>query len=153
MTSTGCLETLATPDQSLTLLAFDYSERRIGVAVGQSLTRTARPLEVVKSHARGPDWQRLSELIARWEPDALIVGLPLNMDGSEQPTTERARRFGRSLGGRFKLPVHLADERLSTREARTRMEQGPKGARVHRRDDDHIAAQVILEDWLANSSQ
>ena len=74
------------------------------------------------------------------------------MDGSDQPTTERARRFGRQLGGRFGLPVHFADERLSTREARARMESGPGGTRVHRRDDDHIAAQVILESWFALSA-
>jgi putative Holliday junction resolvase len=141
-------DTLEVP---VTLLGFDYSERRIGVAVGQSLTGTAQPLEVVRSYAKGPDWGRIAALVSEWQPDAFVVGVPLNMDGSEQSTTKRAQRFGRSLRGRFNRPVHFADERLSTREARTRMELGHRGSRVHRDDDDHIAAQVILEGWLAQA--
>ena len=117
--------------------------------MGQSLTGTAQPLTVIHSLARGHDWARIGAVIAEWRPQALVVGVPLNMDGSEQPQTARARRFGRSLGGRFGLPVHWADERLSTREARDRMERAAAGGRVHRRDDDDIAAQVILEGWFA----
>ena len=125
----------------------------MGIAVGQSLTGTAQPLTVVRALASGPDWARIAGVIGEWRPQVLVVGLPLNMDGSEQAQTERARRFGRQLGGRFGLPVHWVDERLSTREARDRMERGHRGARVHRRDDDDIAAQVILEGWFEQSAQ
>ncbi len=131
-----------------TLLGFDYGERRIGVAVGQSLTATASPLATVAVREGKPDWERIGTLIAEWQPDELVVGLPLNMDGSEQPMTVAARRFARRLGGRHQLTVHLADERLSTREANARIHAGG-GARGARIDDDPVAAQVILEGWLA----
>lgn len=124
-----------------TLLAFDYGKRRIGVAVGQTLTATATPLAIVPCRRRGPDWREIARLIARWQPAALIVGIPLNMDGTEQPMTRAARHFARQLEQRYGLPVHGVDERLSSVEARARR-QSPG-------DLDAIAAQVILETWLA----
>lgn len=128
-----------------TVLAFDYGGKRIGVAVGQTLTSTAQPLEAVRVQNAKPDWNAIARLVHTWQPDALVIGLPLNMDGSEQDTTWAARRFGNQLEDRFHLRVHTADERLSTREARQRLvEQGnPCG------DDDPVAAQVILETWLS----
>jgi len=128
-----------------TLLAFDYGERRIGVAVGQTVTATATPLGTVAVGERGPDWTAIGALLERWRPDALVVGLPLNMDGSEQPVSTAARRFARRLAGRYRLEVHLSDERLSTREARHRL----AAAARPRAPDDPVAAQVILEGWLA----
>ena len=129
-----------------TLLAFDFGKRRIGVAVGQTLTETASPLETVPVKRSAPDWDAISRLIQTWQPDALVVGNPLNMDGSEQTLTRDARRFGNQLRGRFNLPVHAADERLSTVEARSRMaEQGRLG-----REDDPVAAQIILETWFSS---
>ena len=128
-----------------TLLAFDYGDIRIGVAVGQTVTATASPLASVRVRDRRPDWNEISSIVRTWEPDALVVGLPYNMDGTEQETTRSARRFGRQLHGRYRLPVHLVDERLTTREARTRLaEQGNPGG-----DDDPVAAQVILEGWFS----
>ena len=129
----------------LTLLAFDYGRRRIGVAVGQSLTCTATPLETLVARRSGPDWEGLVRLVHRWEPQAMVVGLPLNMDGSEQHTSRLARRFGRQLEARFGVPVHLVDERLSTREARARLARAGCPAA----GTDPVAAQVILEGWLA----
>ena len=129
----------------LTLLAFDYGHRRIGVAVGQSLTGTATPLETLVARRSGPDWEGLARLVDRWEPRAMVVGLPLNMDGSEQHTTRLARRFGRQLAERFEVPVHLVDERLSTREARSRLASAGRSAA----GADPVAAQVILEGWFA----
>ena len=128
-----------------TLLAFDYGDIRIGVAVGQTVTATASPLTSVRVRGRCPDWNTITSLVRTWEPDALVVGLPYNMDGSDQETTHSARRFGRQLHGRFQLPVHMVDERLTTREAKSRLaEQGdPDG------DDDPVAAQVILESWFS----
>ena len=137
----------ATDLHPLTLLAFDYGDLRIGVAVGQTVTATASPLESVAMRGAEPDWDALDRIARTWQPDALVVGLPLNMDGTEQAVTRRARRFQRALGARFGLPVHLVDERLSTREARERLHlRGQPDA-----EDDPVAAQVILEDWLASS--
>lgn len=126
------------------LLGFDFGTRRIGVAVGQRITGTARPLATVPVRHDRPDWEAIATLMAQWQPEAVVVGLPLNMDGSEQTVTARARRFGRQLNGRFGLPVHLMDERLSTREAASRLEDD--GLPVTHLDP-HAAA-IILESWL-----
>lgn len=128
-----------------TLLAFDFGLKRIGVAVGQTQTLSANPIETVAVRRERPDWQAIAKLVETWTPDALVVGLPLNMDGSEQEMTLRARRFGRQLTGRFGLPVHLVDERLTTREAKFRL--GREGRADE--DADPVAAQVILEDWFS----
>ncbi len=128
-----------------TLLAFDFGLKRIGVAVGQTQTGSANPLETVVVKRERPDWEAIAKLIKTWTPDALVVGLPLNMDGSEQEMTHRAERFGRQLNGRLGLSVHLVDERLTTREAKTRLQLD---GRVDQ-DADPVAAQIILEDWLS----
>ena len=123
-----------------TLICFDYGEKRIGVAVGQTITATATPLETIRVRNNQPDWNRISGLIEQWRPAALVVGQPLNMDGTRQLLTDLAERFARQLEGRYHLPVHLADERLSTYEAKDRLQD------VHNLDP--VAAQVILESWL-----
>jgi putative Holliday junction resolvase len=131
-------------EQAETLLAFDYGEKHIGVAVGQTLTGTANPLESIRVTRSTPDWTAISRIVKTWQPDALVLGLPLNMDGTEQTVTRRARRFGNQLIGRYRLPVHLVDERLTTREARDRLAcEGRAGS-----DDHPVAAQIILESWL-----
>ena len=129
-----------------TVIAFDFGEKRIGSAVGQTLTGTAAPLATIRVRGTKPDWDAIDRLIADWKPDALVVGLPLNMDGTEQWITRRAQRFADGLHSRSGLPVHLADERLSTREAWERLIE--RGTR--REGPDPIAAQVILEGWLAH---
>lgn len=126
-----------------TLLCFDYGESRIGVAVGQTLTGTAMPLTTLTARHGRPNWDDVRALLDEWQPDALVVGLPLNMDGTEQEITGRARRFSRRLTARHPIPLHFADERLSTREAR-QLESG--GA--PREGRDALAAQVILEGWM-----
>lgn len=131
-------------EETKTLICFDFGEKRIGAAIGQTVTRTATPLQTIPVRGARPDWPAIDRLIAEWTPDALVVGLPLNMDGTEQWITARARRFANRLHGRSGLPVHLADERLSTREAWNRLVES--GTR--RRGPDPIAAQVILEGWL-----
>ena len=128
-----------------TLLAFDYGHRHIGVAVGQTLTGTATPLTTLTGHGSEPDWTALARLVEVWDPQTMVVGLPLNMDGSEQDTTRQARRFRGELLKRFGVPVHLVDERLSTREARERLAREGRW----REGDDAVAAQVILEGWFA----
>lgn len=124
-----------------TLICFDYGSKRIGAAVGQTLTGTATPLPIIHSSRNRPDWDQLEELIHDWKPDAIVVGIPLQMDGGTQGMTAAAARFARQLEGRFHLPVFGVDERLSTYEARERSGQ--------ERDLDSVAAQVILETWLA----
>lgn len=93
------------------LLGFDYGTRQIGVAVGQAVTGQARELCVLKAQNGVPDWNRVEALIKEWQPDAIVVGLPLNMDGSPSEMSERAEKFGRRLNGRFNLPVFTHDER------------------------------------------
>nr|VFJ71714.1 MAG: putative holliday junction resolvase [Candidatus Kentron sp. FW] len=128
----------------ITLLGFDPGGRRIGVAVGQTLTNTANPLGTIAVKHNVPDWNAIDHMINTWEPDGLVVGLPLNMDGTEQAMTLVARRFRSQLTHRYQLPVYVADERLSTREARDRLACEGK---LHE-EDDSIAAQIILETWL-----
>jgi len=127
-----------------TLLGFDYGTRKIGVAVGQTLTGTATPLETLRLVKREPDWGRIGELIAEWHPEALVVGLPLDQDDRETDATRPALRFSRQLEGRFRLKVYLIDERFTSFEARDRL-----GHKAKRREEyDAMAAKLILETWL-----
>lgn len=127
-----------------TLLGFDYGSRKIGVAVGQTITGTATPLETLRLVKREPDWERIRELIAQWQPEALVVGLPLDLDDRETDATRPALRFSRQLEGRFRLKVYLADERFTSFEARDRL-----GHKVKRKEEyDAVAAKLILETWL-----
>ncbi len=131
-----------------TLLGFDYGRRRIGVAVGQRLTGSATPLTTVPARDGKPDWPVISRLIAEWKPDALVVGIPYHMDGSEQDMSRAAQRFCRQLEGRYGLPVHRAEERLSSYVVESGL---PAGAR--RPAIDPLSAQVILQDWLQQHPQ
>ena len=131
------------------LLGFDYGTKQIGVAVGQAITGQARELCVLKAQNGVPDWQKVEALIKEWQPDAIVVGLPLNMDGTKSEMSERAEKFARRLNGRFNLPVHTHDERLTTFEAKgERRAQG--GQRGSYRDNpvDAIAAKLVLQGWL-----
>ena len=136
-----------------TFLGFDYGERRIGVAVGQSVTGTASPLATVGVRAGEPDWSSIDGIVSDWKPAGLVVGEPLHMDGRPQPMTRRARRFSHALRSRFGLPVHTADERLSTVEARAELAargafRGAGGGRPRHEIDHPVAARIILESWL-----
>ena len=127
-----------------TLLGFDYGSRKIGVAVGQTVTGTANALETLLPVRHGPDWERIRQLIEEWKPEALVVGLPLDLDDAETDATQPALRFSRQLEGRFRLKVHLADERFTSFEARDRL--GHKVKSIERYDAE--AAKLILETWL-----
>ena len=130
------------------LLGFDYGTKQIGVAVGQAITGQARELCVLKAQNGVPDWQKVEALIKEWQPDAIVVGLPLNMDGSKSEMSERAEKFARRLNGRFNLPVHTHDERLTTFEAKgQRLAQGQRGG-YRERPVDSLAAALLLEGWL-----
>lgn len=131
-----------------TILGFDFGMKNIGVAVGQELTRTANPLTAIKARDGIPDWDQIGKLLTEWQPALLIVGLPLNMDGSEQTMTAAARRFGNRLHGRFNLPVEWQDERLSTYEALDHLGIRSKMDSRQRSDVDQLSAQLILQSWL-----
>lgn len=136
-----------------TVLGFDFGTRRIGMAFGQRITGTASALPVVAHGGGGPDWARIEQAIREWRPEALVVGLPLTLDGGEQTTATLARRFARVLGERSGLPVHLQDERMTSIEADRRF-AAMRAAGQRRRHDaallDSIAAQVIVENFLAS---
>ena len=131
---------------SQTLLGFDYGTKRIGVAVGQDITRTVTPLTTLYCQNDNPDWDSIGNLIAQWQPDRLVVGLPLHLDGSTQALTERAQHFGNQLKGRYNLPVELVDERLTSHEAET--ELAARGRKAAKADIDALAAALILQSWL-----
>lgn len=124
-----------------TVLGFDFGERRIGVAVGQTVTRTATPLVTLTARAGQPDWTALERLIRDWQPTRLVVGLPSTADGVPHPLAAAITRFGRRLHGRFGLPVAYIDERLSSHLAATH-------CAGDRQVLDAIAAALILETWL-----
>ncbi len=130
-------------NSTLTLLCLDYGRKRIGIAVGQTLTCTASPLETVNVNKGVPDWEAITGLIKSWNPAALVVGYPLNMDGTTQTTSRDAVHFMNQLRHRYRLPVYPADERLSSYEARSRIKST--------RNVDAVAAQAILETWLSGN--
>jgi putative Holliday junction resolvase len=134
------------------VLGFDVGSKLIGVAIGNTITASARALAVIPVRDSGPDWAQLDTLHKQWQPDTLVVGLPLALDGTEQPATRLARRFAEHLRERYKAPVALMDEQHSSQEAAQRFAQA-RAAGTKRRSDaaniDAEAAAVILERWLA----
>lgn len=131
-----------------TYLGFDYGEKYIGVAVGRSETGLAHPLDTVAGHHGEPDWPHITRLVEEWKPQALVVGLPLNMDDTENPLTLKARRFGNRLHGRYNLPVHMVDERLTSNAARAALTEAGVPAKRHKAQLDKLAAQTILQAFL-----
>lgn len=137
-----------------TLLGFDFGTKRTGIAIAQEVTGIANPLTTVSAIKHKPDWESISRIIAEWQPDLLVVGLPLHMDGSEQPMTQAARRFSNQLNGRYQIPVALMDERLTSNEAeRILSERNEQSASRSLFQDkaqiDMISAQLILQSWIS----
>lgn len=130
------------------ILAFDYGTKNIGVAVGQTLTRTAQSVGILKARDGIPEWSQIEKVLKEWAPDIVIVGLPLNMDESESELSARARKFANRLNGRFGVKVELVDERLSSFEAKGEvMSEG--GSRHYKSAPvDAIAARIILQSYL-----
>lgn len=133
-------------------LGFDFGYKRIGVAVGQALTKSASPLNTILAKAGVPNWSEIAGLIKKWRPTGLIVGLPTRIDGQEQYTTQAARDFAQSLSERFELPTYLVDERLTTVAARTELYTQGGYRKIIQTQVDSIAACIILEQWLQNLS-
>jgi putative Holliday junction resolvase len=148
------------------MLGFDYSQNKIGIAVGQRLTNTASGLTTLICHHKKIDWAAIDEQVNQWKPDACVVGLPLNMNGTEQDTTQLAKKFGQQLKARYHLPVYFMDERLTSREASQMLgyaghtsprRQSRSGKKIKKQqqqghDIDQLAAQLILQDWLNQPS-
>lgn len=132
----------------ITVLAFDFGTRWIGAAVGQSLLGSATALPSLKAKDGIPDWSALEKLIAQWRPDQVVVGLPLNMDGSESEMSARARKFGNRLHGRFGLPVAFSDERLSSFEAKGDILEQRHSRAFKQENVDSRSAAIILESWF-----
>jgi putative Holliday junction resolvase len=135
-----------TPAQ-ITVLAFDFGTRRLGVAVGNTLVRSAHALATIDEERSDERFAAVARLVGEWEPELLVVGLPVHADGSEHEMTARARRFARQLEGRFRLPVAFADERYTTEEAGRRLAEARAGRRG-RDERDALAAQLILQGWF-----
>lgn len=129
-------------------LAFDFGYKRIGVAVGQSLTKTASPVTTLSATLGTPNWNDVTQLIKRWRPNGLIVGLPTCIDGKEQYTTQASKNFAQQLLERFSIPVHMVDERLTTVEARARLYTKGGYRKIQQSQVDAVAAVIILEQWL-----
>jgi putative Holliday junction resolvase len=135
---------------TLILLGFDFGMRYIGVSVGQTITKTARSLTTLTTHQDQPPWKEIDLLIQQWAPNALVVGLPIDMKEQETFITVAARDFATQLQQRFKLPVHLIDEKLSSREARAMLVE--QGIKLDKENVDKMAAQLILQSWLNSNT-
>jgi len=132
------------------LLGFDFGTKRIGVASAQAITGTASPLIPIPARDGIPDWALLDALLAEWKPEALVVGLPLNMDDTESELSHLARKFARRMHARYQLPVFMCDERLSSHSARGLL-MDLKGQRRGKLPSlDSTAAVFIAEAWLAD---
>jgi len=129
------------------LLAFDFGTRRIGVASGQEMLGTGQPLALLPARDGIPDWQQIEALLAEWQPDIVLVGLPLNMDDTENDMCARARKFGKRLHGRYHVTVEMVDERLTSFEAKGEVMAGGGSRDFGRHGVDDRAAVLILETW------
>jgi putative Holliday junction resolvase len=134
---------------STTYLGFDFGTKKIGIAVGQTSTATASPLQTVRSINQNPNWDVISQLIKEWQPVGLVVGISRQQDGSDNMVTPRMLKFCRQLDGRYSLPVYQQDETLSTFEAKQLLfDEVNLGASKLWAVQDQLAAQLILQTWL-----
>ncbi|TDO95553.1 Holliday junction resolvase RuvX [Marinomonas balearica] len=137
------------PNTAQTVLGFDFGTSRIGVAIGQSFTMSARPLSPLKANEGIPNWDVIEKLVKEWEPDCFVVGLPLNMDGTENEMCQRARKFAKRLHGRYNQPYHMMDERLSSYDAKGQVISQGGNRNFKENSVDGLAAQLILETWFS----
>jgi len=146
----------AGPKAPKVVLAFDFGQKRIGVACGDTISRSAAPLRAVSADAHGPRWEEVDSLMRDWQPGVAVVGLPYNVDDSESSMSGSARGFAAELERRYRLQVVLVDERYSSLEAASRLkvarESGQRRRRVAKADVDAGAACVILERWFSEAT-
>ena len=130
------------------MLAFDFGTRRIGVALGNTLLRVARPLTTIAVEANAARFAAVAALIGEWQPELLVVGHPVHADGAEHALTARAGRFARQLEGRFGLPVAQVDERFTSVAAEDTLAAAGFRAGARKAARDEVAAQLILQSWF-----
>ena len=136
------------PDIIGTVMAFDFGEKRIGVATGETILKTAHALTTISAEQNEMKFKQIGLLITEWRPSLLIVGLPMHMDGEAHLMTQLAKKFAQRLEGRFNLPVVMVDERLSSNEAAQNLtEAGVKGSK-QKAILDAVAAQTILQSYF-----
>jgi putative Holliday junction resolvase len=131
-----------------TVLGFDFGTKSIGVAIAQVVTGTAAPLAALKATDGIPDWDKVQAVFEQWQPDAIVVGLPLNMDGTFQQVTYGAKKFANRLSNRFRMPVNTHDERLTSAEAREKLFELGGYKKLNKEKVDSVAACLIIESWL-----
>lgn len=129
-----------------TVIGFDYGSKRIGVAVGQGVTGQSNPVVTLAWRKNKPDWAGINQLMEEWQPQVIVIGMPLNKDGTAHHLTKAVQRFGNQLHERYNLPVHMIDERLSSHEAQKML---PKGRSASDKGAiDKYAAKLILDSWF-----
>lgn len=129
------------------MLAFDFGKSRIGVAVGNSLSRDATPISVISAAAETARFAQIAALVKEWQPQRLVVGRPLHPDGASHPMTLACERFARRLAGRHQLPVSLVDERYSSVEAERELKQAAGKRRDSKQLDAQAAAIILRQYW------
>ena len=134
------------------ILGFDFGTKSIGIAVGQTITQSATPLTSLKARHGQPNWDQLATIFNEWQPKLCVVGLPLNMDGTEQLVTQQARKFAQRLHGRFGVTIALQDERLTTTEAKARLFEIGGYQRLSKGEVDAVSAVMILEQYMAENT-
>lgn len=135
-----------------TVLAFDFGTKSIGVAVGQEITGTASPLHALKATDGIPNWDVVAKVFEEWQPQIAVVGLPLNMDGSNQHVTFAAKKFANRLSAKYHLPVETSDERLTTVDAKARLFEMGGYKMLEKQKIDSASACLIFESWVEQQS-
>ncbi len=133
---------------SQTVLGFDFGTKSIGIAVGQAITGSANPLTSIKANDGIPNWDEIGSLINEWKPDLVVVGLPLNMDGTSQEMTQRANKFANRISGRFGVKVVTQDERLTTADAKARLFELGGYKALDKGQIDAVSAVLIIESYF-----
>ena len=141
----------STPIGQRTVIGFDFGKKYIGVAVGQEMTGSASPLGSIKANDGIPNWDSLSRYLKEWQPDFIVVGLPLNMDGSEQQLTLDAKKFGNRVAGRFGVKVEFQDERLTTADAKEQLFSRGGYKNLKKDNIDSESARLIIESFFEQS--
>ena len=131
-----------------TVMGFDFGTKSIGIAIGQELTGTASSLQAVKARDWIPDWQLIKKQVDEWQPDLMVVGLPLNMDGTNQEVTFKAKKFANRLHNHFAIPVDTQDERLTTADAKARLFEQGGYRNLGKGNVDNMSAVIILESFF-----
>ncbi len=140
------------PNTENSVLGFDFGTVRMGVAFGQRMLGTICPLSPLKAKEGIPNWDEITKLVDEWQPEVFVIGLPLHLDGTENEMCYRARKFAKRLYGRFNLPYHMVDERLSSFEAKRQVISCGGNRNFKENSVDGLAARMIVETWFVESN-